>query len=120
MCGGLRNLAKPWLAGEATTARSLFRRPTAPCLLKASQVQRVQLCDVYWRDAIALGDRVTVMRLVDCDGDTRVTGPAEEAGLPRHSRSQCCKRKSVLGGNAEIFCEAPGDRQGLEGASLLR
>jgi hypothetical protein len=55
----------------------------SPRLLKASQVQRVQLCDRYPHDAIALRDRVSVMRLGDCDSDTRViVRTGEEAGLP--------------------------------------
>jgi hypothetical protein len=48
--------------------------------------------------------------------DTRVNrADRHRKRISRHSPSQCCKPRSVLGGNAEIFCEAPGDRQGVKG-----
>jgi hypothetical protein len=84
MCGGLRNLTKASVAcRRATTAQCLSRRPTCVVRMRLSfamppgdsQVQRVQLCDRYPHDAIALRDQVTVMRLGNCDDDTRVTLP---------------------------------------------
>jgi hypothetical protein len=70
-----------------------------------STIARVQLCDRYPRDAIALADHVSVMRLGDCDRDARVTGPAEEAGLPVNRAASAASESLFSGVTRKSFAK---------------
>jgi hypothetical protein len=49
--------------------RVMTAHPTAPCLLGVSQVQRVQLCEVYRRDAHSARGPRERHAIGRCDGD---------------------------------------------------